>query len=95
MTTKRFVIEGKWSGYLSSQQRIVHRRVFPASRKMLRAWAESTHAITYTDGTCLYITVRDCKPLERVQEIKGYDELIDDCVFHNVSSVAELQDKKK
>ena len=88
--SKRFVIEGEWSGYQSSQQRVVHRTVHAGRETSLRAWAEKTHGILYTDGTMLYITVRDCKPRERVQEKHGYDSLIRDCVRHNVASVAAL-----
>lgn len=89
----RFIIEGEWSGYRSSQQRIVHRTVHAPAYKKLREWAERTHAITYTDGTSLFIRVRDCKPRERVKEIHGYDSLIRDCAFHNVDSVAALPSK--
>ena len=89
----RFIIEGEWSGYRSSQQRVVHRTVHQPGFKKLRAWAEQTHAITYTDGTQLYLRVRDCKPRERVVQIHGYDSLIQDCAFHNVSKVADLHSK--
>lgn len=90
----RFIIEGEWSGYTSRQQRVVHRQVYPSSRKSLRAWAEKTHAIHHTDGTALFISVRDCKPRERVQEIKGYTSLIEDCAFYGVVSVDALQAAK-
>ena len=70
--------------------RIVHRTVHKGSWKKLREWAEKTYAIRYTDGTSLCLTVRDCKPRERVQEIHGYDSLIRDCCYHNVSAVADL-----
>ena len=92
---KRFIIEGTWSGYNSGQRRIVHRTVHTASYKKLRAWAEKTHAIYYTDGTSLNITVRNTKPRERVKEIRGYVSLIADCAYYDVSSVAALQEKRK
>lgn len=90
MMVGRFVIEGEWSGYRSSQQRVVHRTVHKGSWKKLRAWAEKTYAIRYTDGTALCLSVRDCKPRERVTEIHGYDSLIKECCYHNVDSVAAL-----
>jgi hypothetical protein len=90
VNARRFVIEGKWLGYRSSQDRIVHRQVYPATSKKLRAWAEKTHAITYTDGTRLQLTVRDCKPRERVTEIRGYTSLIDECARHDVCRVEDL-----
>lgn len=86
----RFVIEGTWSGYTSSQSRVVHRQVY--SDKKLRAWAEKTSGIRYTDGTMLFLSVRDCKPRERVEEKKGYTRLINDCFRQGVSSVADLKE---
>ena len=93
-TQKRFVIEGEWSGYRSSQQRVVHRQVYAGARKKLRAWAEATHAIYYTDGTALYLTVRDCKPREQVKELRGYTSLIEDCAFYGVNGVEALHEAK-
>jgi hypothetical protein len=90
VSATRFIIEGEWTGYTSSQQRVVHRKVYPASRKKLRAWAEKTYCIRYTDGTALVLLVRDAKPRERVPEINGYDKLIEDCFYAGVSSVSEL-----
>ena len=90
----RFIIEGEWSGYRSGQQRVVHRTVHAGSYKKLRAWAEKTHAIYYTDGTALYLSVRDCKPRERVAQIKGYVELINNCAMYDVNSVDGLQAKR-
>ena len=91
---KRYVIEGEWSGYTSGQQRVVHRTVHPASFKKLRAWVEKSRAIHFTDGTSLYLRVRDCKPRERVQQIHGYDSLIASCQLHDVHSVAALQQNR-
>ena len=90
----RFIIEGEWSGYRSSQQRVVHRTVHQPGFKKLLAWAEKTHAIAYTDGTQLYIRVRDCKPRERIKELHGYDSLIQDCCHYDVASVNALQEKR-
>lgn len=90
----RFVIEGEWSGYTSSQRRVVHRTVHPASFKQLREWCEKNWGIRYTDGTMLILTVRDCKPREQVKTINGYGSLIADCVLHDVASVSALPTKK-
>jgi hypothetical protein len=90
VSRQRFVIEGEWLGYRSSQDRIVHRTVHPGSFKKLRAWAEKTYGITYTDGTRLALSVRDCKPRERVAEIHGYTSLIQDCAHYDVTSVNGL-----
>lgn len=91
MSAGRFVIEGLWRGYRSSQDRVVHRTVHAGSEKRLRAWADKTFAIYYTDGTSLELTVRDAKPRERVHEIKGYSSLIRDCAQYDVNSVGALQ----
>jgi hypothetical protein len=95
VSAARFVIEGEWTGYRPSQQKIVHRKVYPASHKKLRAWAEKTHAIRYTDGTSLLISVRDCKPRERVTEINGYTDLIDGCARYDVRTVDDLCDAEE
>ncbi|MFM0638046.1 hypothetical protein PQQ63_15195 [Paraburkholderia metrosideri] len=86
----RYIIEGTWAGYRSSQDRIVHRSVHTAPEKKLRAWAESNFSITYTDGTRLILSVRDCKPRERVEIRPGYMKLIHDCAHYGVDSVADL-----
>jgi len=91
----RYIIEGEWSGYSSSQRRIVHRTVNNSSFKKLRAWVEKAGSILYTDGTSLFLSVRDCKPRERVKEINGYGALINDCAFYDCRSVADLQAKRK
>ena len=88
---RRFVIEGEWIGYRSHQDRVVHRQVYKGAFKKLRAWAEKTHCIRYSDGTSLVLSVRDCKPGERVKEIRGYTRLIDDCAHFDVASVEALQ----
>lgn len=90
MSARRFIIEGEWLGYRSSQDRIVHRQVYPGYRKQLRAWAEKTYAITYTDGTRLRLSVRDCEPREKVKEIKGYTSLIEACAQHDKTRVEDL-----
>lgn len=86
----RYIIEGEWTGYRSSQARIVHRSVHDAAEKKLRAWAENNFSIRYTDGTHLVISVRDCKPRERVKETWGYMSLIRDCAVYGVNSVNDL-----
>lgn len=93
--SKRYIIEGEWSGYRSGQQRISHRTVHKASEKKLRAWVKKTYSIRYTDGTVLILSARDCLPRERVKEIKGYSELIKDCFYADVDSVAALHRPKK
>lgn len=88
----RFIIEGVWSGYTSAQSRVVHRTVHDGgANKRLRAWAAQTFAIRFTDGTSLLLSVRDCKPRERVEGIFGYKELIEACAHYGVASVIALE----
>ena len=87
---KRHVIEGLWRGYRSSQDRVVHREVTTSPAKI--AWAKKTFCIRYTDGTTLELSVRECKPHERVELKLGYRELINDCFYAGVSSVQALCD---
>lgn len=91
MSAARFVIEGVWSGHRASQSKVVHRQAYAsAGWKKLRAWAEQARCISFTDGTSLDLSVRDCKPRERVEEVRGYTRLIEDCARHDVASVVAL-----
>lgn len=85
----RYVLEGEWTGYRSSQQRVVHREVIgPKRAERLRA----LHKIVYTDGTALLISVREAEPRERVKTFDSYSELIRDAerVGGSVVRVADL-----
>lgn len=84
MRPKRFVIEGEWSGYTRSQQKVAHRQVYEGGRKKLRAWAEQIYSLPFSDGTSLVITVRDCLPRERVDEIRGYTKFIEDAFYNSM-----------
>ncbi|AOI92082.1 hypothetical protein [Burkholderia pseudomultivorans] len=95
MKAPRYVIEGTWAGYRSSQDRVVHRSVHDGAEKKLRAWAERTFSIAYTDGTRLILSVRDCKPRERIDVRAGYMKLIRDCAFHDVDTVDALVEAEK
>jgi hypothetical protein len=69
----RYVLEATWSGYTASQSRVVHREVITPKR------AEGymkLRGIRFTDNTFLRVTVRPCEPRERVQEVRGYRELL-------------------
>ena len=71
MFRKRFVLEGVWSGYRSSQRKVVHREVTRRPDNY-----EHLKTILYTDGTTLDLTLRQAEPRERVKEITGYTSLI-------------------
>jgi hypothetical protein len=88
--SKRFVIEGTWTGYTSAQQRICHREV--TTDKKLVDRLRQLHKIVYTDGTSLLIHVRHAEPRERIKEILGYRSLIRDASKRdgNVVLVSEL-----
>lgn len=86
----RYVLEGLWRGYSSSQDRVVHRQVIQSYRKEFIAWLQKTFCIRYTDGTTLELTIRPCTPREKVAEKLSYTSLIEDCFYNNVTSVADL-----
>lgn len=87
MSSQRFVVEGTWSGYSSSQRRVAHREVVHAS---LAAAIQRLGAIRYTDGTSLYLSVRPAMPRERVEINNQYGDLIRQCLRAGVNSVAAL-----
>jgi hypothetical protein len=69
----RYVLEGEWTGYSSGQRRVVHRQVV-YERRARRL--KNLHAIVYTDGTSLILTLREAGLRERVEEIHSHDELV-------------------
>jgi hypothetical protein len=69
----RFVLEGTWTGYVSSQSRVCHREVV-SSRRIKRL--KELHKIVYTDGTSLLIHVREAAPREKVRQNLQYTSLI-------------------
>ena len=71
MSRKRYVIECIWSGYNSGQSRPCHRTV----TIIPKAW-DGLHTISFTDGTTMDVSIRECKPREKVKELKGYVELL-------------------
>ena len=87
----RWILEGRWSGYHPRQERVVHRAIIKKNPERYK----DLSCIRYTDGTCLYLTLREAKPRERVEVIKSYATLIEDCIRQGVSSVAELYNKDK
>ena len=78
---KRFVVEGEWSGYTSGQRRVCHREICTT----FRAQYEALKSLRFTDGTELYISVRDLKPRERIEEIKGYSSALSHAVMKGLS----------
>lgn len=86
----RYVLEGTWSGYTFSQRRVVHREVISAKRaerlKILRG-------ITYTDGTSLWIKIREATHREKITPKDSYGKLIREAEATGKSwvNVADLQ----
>lgn len=68
-----FILEGEWSGYTSAQRHIVHREV--VSQKRADA-LRKIYGIRYTDGTMLFLSVRERKSRERVETKNSYGSLI-------------------
>lgn len=85
----RYVLEGEWTGYHSGQRRVVHRTVV-SEQKAKRISEQKLFWIGYSDGTSLMLNLRPAKPRERVQQIHGYDSMIDDCLHYKVSGVMDL-----
>jgi hypothetical protein len=90
----RYIIEGEWTGYTSSQRRVCHREVYKTSRTITKSpFLEAIRrigAILFTDNTSLILHIREAKPREKVQEIHGYTKLIRKAVQTGQRSVAEM-----
>jgi hypothetical protein len=85
---KRYVVECVWSGYVSSQSRPCHRTV---ERNFIERF-KALHTIAFTDGTTMSVTVRECKPREKVTEIRGYSSLLRDAVMDGHKGYVSVTD---
>jgi len=93
MSSVRYVIECRWSGYSNGQPRVCHRTV--TTNKKFIEWAEKAYSISFTDGTYMTLDCRQAKPREKVEQMHGYDSLLEQCYRHNTTSVAKLQELRK
>ncbi|GAG32662.1 unnamed protein product [marine sediment metagenome] len=87
-----WMIEGTWSGYTSSQQKIQHRE-YVSQSKSGNAFVEQVRAlgygIRYTDGTMLVLRIAKV-PRRKLRAMDGYGKLIRECIAQGVTSVADL-----
>lgn len=86
----RWVLEGTWSGYRSSQSRIVHCET-TRSKSTLERFKKIT-CIRYTDGTTLDLRVREAKPREKIKENPSYHSLIYDCLAEGLSGYCSVDE---
>lgn len=88
----RYVLEGEWSGYTSSQRRVVHREVITAPKRVARL--QEMHGIRYTDGTMLTLWMREAKPREKIVPLNSYGSLIREAEAKGgtVVNVSDLRD---
>jgi len=80
----RYIIEGTWRGYRSSQDHVCHREVYKSNRIGGGPFLETLrkmYSIPFSDGTALIVSVSEAKPREKVQEKRGYTEFIRDAVY--------------
>ena len=87
---KRYVIEGVWGGYTSSQRKICHRTVTDRIREVEHF--QEVSGVLFTDGTIMYLSVRPCQPRERVPEIHGYDSLLRDIFYDKLTGLVQVDD---
>jgi hypothetical protein len=86
--SRRFIVEGEWSGYRVHQRRVVHRTVHTRNREKY----DKLGGLRFTDGTMLDITVRDCKPREKVQVINGYNQAIDGAIYKGLIGYVDIRE---
>jgi hypothetical protein len=92
----RYVIEGTWRGYRSSQDGVYHREVYKTNRKaspFIEA-LKRLHSLPFGDGTALILSVREAKPREKVQEKHGYRQMIRDAVYAEMERTAPADQTK-
>ena len=74
-----YEITGTWSGYTSAQSKVCHREY--TTNEERAEWCRSQFAIHYSDGTSLYLEVKDITDKSQIQQgVDGYTSLIYDCV---------------
>lgn len=83
----RYVLEGEWTGYSSSQRRIVHRWVISEKR----AKNFKLRSIVFRDNTSLIISVRPATFREKVDILNSYGDLIWDAEQTGKSRVTVLE----
>lgn len=88
-----YVIEGEWSGYRSSQRRVVHREYTTSKERAEQI--ERLAYIFYSDGTRLDLYVREKLDRKKREPISGYTRLINDCLRYGVNTVNEVVQKQK
>ena len=86
----RYIIEGEWTGYRSSQQHVCHREVYKSNKKVSKyiEAVKRIFSIPFSDGTSLLLSVREAKPREKVQEKLGYTTLIRDAVYKEMDKIS-------
>lgn len=86
----RYLLEGVWTGYTSSQRRVVHREIIRDGWRARRL--RSLRSIVFTDGTSLLLSLREMRRGEKANEIHAYQTLIRQAECRNgpVVLVADL-----
>lgn len=88
-----WMVEGEWSGYTSNQRRVAHRH-YTARRQEAESISDLGF-IQFTDGTALFLNVKQLAARRKLPEVKTYKALIEDCLLHKVNSVQALVDLRK
>lgn len=83
------MVECEWSGYRSSQAHVCHRTVIPA---YLAKRLEKIHTIGFTDGTTMSVRVRPAEFREKIQEKRGYVELLEKIAYSNKEGFVSVMD---
>ena len=87
MAKPRYIVEGTWSGYHASQRHVCHRTVTRSPDLY-----KNIHTVIFTDNTYMSISLRKCKPREKVNEIHGYDQLFNKIIGKELSGTIRIAD---
>jgi hypothetical protein len=76
---------------MASQRHVVHREVITNPKRVERL--RKLHAIRYSDGTSLVLSIREAGLREHVRALNGYNSLISEAerAGKSVVNVMELQ----
>ena len=83
----RYILEAIWSGYHSGQSKPCHRTVTrrPGLYKDIKS-------VIFADNTHMTVSLRECKPREKVHEIHGYNQLFDKIIGRGLTGHIRIED---
>lgn len=85
----KFIVECTWSGYKPGNEKVCHRSLIPVAQAVA---LQRLHAVRFTDGTYMTVTVRRRLKNEPVVEIRRYDKVLEEAWRKNAAGSVSVMD---